>query len=519
VTVGVSGYGAAPADSGARLADGDWHRVHPLSPAIRSWQLVVVILVIAVQNVGNDLVAGDLPEQPHIGGRLLAGGGAVVLVVVGVVLGLAYVSWRMTRFRVTPDALELHSGVVFRQQRRARLDRLQAVDVVQPLFARLVGLARITLEVAGGSGSAVTLSYLTESQATSLRNHLLARAAGLHYETDEAPEAPEHLVVEVPAPRLMGSLLLSPPTAVLVLGVLGVLGATVVLGDPAPAIAVFPMIIGVAGVLWARFSGGFNFRVATSPDGIRLRHGLLEQRAQTVPPGRVQAVRVRQPLLWRAADWWSVEVNVAGYGSGGDSRSPESVLLPVGTRQDALAVLSLVQPELTVEPGESPAEVVVSGLVGEGPAHGYLTAPGAAKWVDVVAYRRTGARVTREALLIRRGRFVRQLDVVPHARSQSWGLRQGPLQRRLGLASFALHSTPGPVTPQVPHLEAGVAAALLADQTERARHARAAAGPERWMEGRVSATASGTATASTSTSTTDVPSPSPAPGTGDSSPA
>ena len=79
---------------------------------------------------------------------------------------------------VSRDAVKLLDGgpVLFRQQRRARLDRLQAVDVVQPLFARLAGLARITLEVAGGSGSAVTLSYLTETQATSLRNHLLARA-------------------------------------------------------------------------------------------------------------------------------------------------------------------------------------------------------------------------------------------------------------------------------------------------------------------------------------------------------
>jgi putative membrane protein len=453
---------------------------------------VVFILVIAVQNVGGDLFAGDLPDQPHIGGRILAGGGLLVLLVVGVVLGLAYVSWRMTRFRVTPDALELHSGVLFRQQRRARLDRLQAVDVVQPLLARLAGLARITLEVAGGSGSAVTLSYLTESQAKSLRNHLLARAAGLDYETDEAPEAPEHHVVEVPAPRLIGSLALSAPAIVTVVAVVAAVGAAVVLGQPAPVIAAFPMIIGVAGVLWARFNGGFNFRVATSPDGIRLRHGLLEQRAQTVPPGRVQAVRVRQPLLWRVPDWWGVEVNVAGYGTGTDSRSPETVLLPVGTRDDALAVLSLVQPQLTVEPGESPAEVVVSGLVGEGPAHGYVTAPPAAKWVDLVAYRRTGARVTREALLVRRGRLVRQLDVVPHARSQSWGLSQGPLQRRLGLASLSLHSTPGPVTPQVPHLAAGVAARLLADQTERARHARASAGPERWMERPVSRTAPGT---------------------------
>jgi putative membrane protein len=478
---------------------------------------VVFILVIAVQNIGGDLARGDLPdvEDTHIGGRLIAGGSAIVVLAVAAVIAAAYVSWRMTRFRVTADALELNSGVLFRQHRRARLDRLQAVDVVQPLVARVVGLARITLEVAGGSGSAVTLSYLTEAQANSLRNHLLARAAGLHYETDEAPEAPEHHVVEVPAPRLIASLLLSGPAIVTVLAVVAALAAAVGFGMVEPVFGAFPMIIAVAGVLWARFNGGFNFRVATSPDGIRLRHGLLEQRAQTVPPGRVQAVRVRQPLLWRPIDWWSVEVNVAGYGSGGDSRSPESVLLPVGTRQDALAVLSLVQPQLTVEPGESPAEVVVSGLVGEGPAHGYVTAPGRAKWVDLVAYRRTGARVTREALLIRRGRIIRELDVVPHARSQSWGLMQGPLQRRLGLASLSLHSTPGPVTPQVPHLDAGVAARLLADQTERARHARAAAGPERWME---AFNGSGTAPVSS-------PSPegsgtaSPSGGTGGSSPA
>jgi putative membrane protein len=510
----------AGSDQGARLADGEWHRVHPLSPAIRSWQLVIFVLLVAVQNVGGDLASGDLPDlgATSPGGRTLAGGGAVVLGIVLAVLGVAWISWRMTRFRVTPDALELNSGVLFRQQRRARLDRLQAVDVVQPLFARLAGLARITLEVAGGSGSAVTLSYLTETQATSLRNHLLARAAGLHYESDEAPEAPEHPVVEVPAPRLIASLVLSGAAVSLVLALVAGFAAAVGFGQVGPVLGSFPVLIGVVGVLWARFNGGFGFRVATSPDGIRLRHGLLEQRAQTVPPGRVQAVRVRQPLLWRAVDWWSVEVNVAGYGSSGDSRSPESVLLPVGTREDAIAVLSLVQPQLTVEPGESPAEVVVAGLAGAGTAHGYLTAPPRAKWVDPVVYRRTGARVTREALLIRRGLFVRQLDVVPHARSQSWGLTQGPLQRRLGLASFQLHSTPGPVTPQIPHLEAGVAAALLQDQTERARQARASAGPERWMEG-LSATGPVSRDAPAGSTPPSTPPSGSAPSSEDSSPA
>jgi putative membrane protein len=61
------------------------------------------------------------------------------------------------------------------------------------------------------------------------------------------------------------------------------------------------------------------------------------------------------------------------------------------------------------------------------------------------------------------------------------GLEQGPLQRRLAVASFVVHSTPGPVSPRVPHLASAVAGRLMDEQATRARTARAAAGPELWL--------------------------------------
>ena len=45
-----------------------------------------------------------------------------------------------------------------------------------------------------------------------------------------------------------------------------------------------------------------------------------------------------------------------------------------------------------------------------------------------------------------------------------------------------LHSTPGPVSPRVPHLTDADAADLLRTQASRARAARTLAGPERWMQ-------------------------------------
>lgn len=465
--------------------EGDWRRVHPVTPLLRSWRVIAVFLVVALNWGGDNLAHGDLPDvrSSHVRGRWVALGGGLVLLAVLLVVGMSYVSWRFTRFRVGSEALEVYRGVLSRQHRRARLDRIQTVDVAQPLIARLVGLARLSVEVAGGSGSKISLAYLSEADALRLRAELLARAAGVQYEGDEAPQAPEHQVLEVPVVRLVASLLLCASTVTLAVIVVG-FAVTVVITGNAQFIAAFvPMLLGLAGALWRRFNAGFGFRVGTSPDGLRLRHGLLEHRAQTVPPGRVQAVRVRQTLLWRIAGWWSIQVNVAGYaGDDGKEAATETMLLPVGTHAEVMQVLALVLPDLGVEPDERPEEVVEAGLTGSQAEFGYIVAPARARPLDPIGYRRIGVRITGQALLLRAGVLHHCLDVVLHARTQSLSLSQGPFQRRLGLASFVLHSTPGPVKPQVKHLDAGVAARLLHDQSLRARQARQDARSERWME-------------------------------------
>jgi putative membrane protein len=292
-------------------------------------------------------------------------------------------------------------------------------------------------------------------------------------------------VLEVPVPRLVASILLDGGLLAGVAATVGVVVLGLVAAGPAAIAGFLPAAVGVVTVVWRRFAGAFGFTVRVSPDGLRLRHGLLEHRAQTVPPGRVQAVRLVQPLLWRGPDWWRVVVNVAGYGGRGDHQRTENELLPVGTRAEAVALLALVLPDLGLEPGEDPLGVVTTGLSGDSRRpDGYLASPRAARWVDPVGWRRNGVRVTHEALLIRRGRLRRRLDVVPHARTQSCGLAQGPLQRLLGVASLTVHSTRGPIDPAVPHLGLADARALLDDQGVRARRARRLAAPERWLEAR-----------------------------------
>ncbi|MCL3861456.1 PH domain-containing protein [Actinotalea sp. K2] len=457
-----------------------WRRVHPVTPAVKGWKVVVVLLAIGAQQASQNLRdAQDVYESVGI------------LPVVGVLLagaligfGYAAIAWRMTRYAIDAESVYLKTGVLYRQQRTARLDRVQAIDVTQPVLARLLGLAELKLEVAGGADSAVRLSFLKESDAQALRNELLARAAGVVLGTDDGSEgarpvveaAPEREVLAVTPGRLVGSLIRSIATVFALLGLIAIVVVIAVTREFGAVIALFPVALGAAGYVWQRFAGEFGFRAAQSPDGVRLRHGLLESRAQTVPPGRVQAVRLSQALLWRRKDWWRVQINVAGYGL--EDQMKETVLLPVGDRDEALLALWLVLPDLG---SEDPRAVLDAALSGDGDEQGFVTSPRRARWLDPWSWRRNGYTLTDRALLARSGRFVRQLVVVPHERTQSLGIVQGPLQRRLGLASFALHSTPGPVVPAVQHLDADRAGELMAEQARRARTARASAGPEQWM--------------------------------------
>ncbi|HBO54317.1 MAG TPA: hypothetical protein DD664_04130, partial [Janibacter terrae] len=157
-------------------ADG-FVRVHPLSPYVRGGLVVLAVLGYVVsQQV--DRVAGLLTDAPgdagSIGFGLLQLAGVAVVVLGAVALGL--VSWWFTRYRLGEESLEMHTGAVFRQHRQVRYDRIQAVDLVRPLLARLTGLSEVRVESAGGGDSHVSIAYLSLRDAEQVRERLLGLA-------------------------------------------------------------------------------------------------------------------------------------------------------------------------------------------------------------------------------------------------------------------------------------------------------------------------------------------------------
>ncbi|HLS48539.1 MAG TPA: PH domain-containing protein [Actinomycetaceae bacterium] len=490
--------------------DVEWRRLHKITPLLNAWKAIAAIFGVLVYQ--NYQFVTELWEQRDtldwgLVGLIAAGG---LLLFALLVVGYSALAWRRMRYAVGEDAVYFHRGILFRNQSYARLNRIQAVDVVRPLLGRVFGLSRLKIETAGGSG--LGLAYLRDAEAERVRREVLARVQERRASrADEAPEAdapadetaaapagdagrtagpdalaadePELPIHAVPTGRLLGSLVRSGSLIFFIILVVALIAAAIAVGSPAPLFGTIPGLIGWVAALWSRFNAGFNFRSSVSVDGIRLRHGLLEQRTQTLPPGRVHAVQLKQPLLWRRKGWWQVTASVAGYGDVAHASDlfRGNSLLPVGSQGEALTALWLVMPDLGVP--ESDVRTVIDGaLTGTGTDGGFYASPRAARWLDPISWRRNGLLVTERGIILRGGRLSRWVSIIPHPRTQSLAILRGPLQRALGLNSFHVAGVMGPVRLQVSHLDPAQVLAALDGAATLALRARTQESTEDWLQ-------------------------------------
>ena len=171
-----------------------YKRLSPLTPVVRSFIVVVAVLV----STWDDILRGDLgPIAWMLLGLLVAGG----------VYGTA--SWLRTKYWIEADELRVDTGVVSRQSRRIRVDRLQGIDISQPFVARLFGLAELKMDVAGGGAREGSLAFLPLREAQDLRATLLRRRdavrageagdiADRHGAARPAPEPERHVATLTP---------------------------------------------------------------------------------------------------------------------------------------------------------------------------------------------------------------------------------------------------------------------------------------------------------------------------------
>ncbi|WP_299136844.1 PH domain-containing protein [uncultured Corynebacterium sp.] len=413
-----------------------FRRVHRLTPLLRLWSVILALIAAFALNVNmaalRDIFAfitGEHRGEALRDTALALAGFIAVCAVVWLVSGLW---WRRMGYRLGAEELSLRRGLLSVQLRTARYDRTQAVDVVEPVIARLFRLAAVRVETAGGQSSVIEIAYLKKSDAEALRDDILARVHGAPASQTEAPAEEPALVPEIPIARSLIAAALRTSTLFLV----GFLILVVV--TRLPLSTALPILVGALPNAWNVLDSSWRYTARTDGEVLNITYGLADRRRQSIRLDRIHAVQITQPFLWRPLGWYEVRVSVAGYGASASGKASGSTrILPVGTLAQARQFL--------------PADAAPT-----------YASPARAKWVSPLDYRQQTVALTGDYVIVRNGRLNRRVKAIHTSHIQELTYRRGPISQALGLATVGLDLVQGPVRMAARNLTLADAAALLA---------------------------------------------------------
>lgn len=416
-----------------------YHRVHRLTPLLRLWSVILAVIAAFALNVNMEALRGifafvtgehSAADLRDIG--LALAGFIAVCAVVWLVSG---VWWRQMGYQLGEEELTLRRGVISKQQRTARYDRTQAVDVVEPVIARLFRLAAVRVETAGGQSSAIEIAFLTKRDAEALRAEILSRVHGEPRErpAEERPAEEEDnvLIPEIPIARSLAAAALHASTIVL-LAALVFLVVT-----PMSLTITLPILVATVPRAWNVIDSSWRYTASLDDDVLNITYGLADRRRQNIRLERIHAVQVTQPFLWRPFDWYETRVSVAGYGGTASGEGSGSTrIVPVGKREQARQFL--------------PADAAPT-----------YASPARAKWVSPIDYQQQTVALAGDYVIVRAGRFNRRVQAIEVRHIQELTLRRGPISQLLGLATVELDLVQGPVKMAARNLALADAHALL----------------------------------------------------------
>lgn len=432
---------------------------------------------------------------------LVAGGrdSPIVALLAGLSVLLGVVRWLRFRWRLDGQTLVLEQGLIQRKRRVIPLDRIQAVEVVAKLRHRVFGVVELRVETVGGTATEGRLEALRPRDAQLLRADLLRQtrspAAGPPGDAAAAPPPGPVVLARLSPDRLV--------VAGLTGGRVGIAAALVGVGQDFLADR-FEQLLGridlagnLPGVLLiaaAVLAGAFvlsvvatlltywNFTLTTDGVSLQIRRGLLDQRSDTMPLRRIQALHVDENFLRRPLGLAAVKVEVAGR-SGGEEAQQSGYLLPLCRRGEAMALVervwglqglaaTRVLPMPAAARSRRLVRAVVTVCAVSAVAVAVWEAPGAvalllllpAVGLAIATYRSLGQGRCGDVVVARSGVVVRRTSFVRRDRLQSLALRQSYFQRRRGLASLALQIARGRGAtgdPQLIDLDAQQARGLL----------------------------------------------------------
>jgi putative membrane protein len=424
------------------------------------------------------LYSGASAAFGRIGGLAGVGLAGAALIVL---LGYEVARYRRFEYALGTETLDIRSGVVSRRNREIPIRRVQNVDIRRNVVQRLLGIAAVGFETAGGSATEASLRFVEFSEAKRLQTEI----GRLKRETGDDTPAEKGVAADIngvdPGDRTDVDELFALTTRelaivgafsfdlripgflfVLLSGGLSAVSSLLPDGTRTTRLAAVVVVLAVAVVVLSWLAGAtiavlnyYDFRLTRVGDELQYERGLLRRYDGSIPLDKIQTLTVVDDPPKRWFGFASLRIETAGHAPG-SGEGGSNAAIPLAGRDRVLALADRIEDVGTPSFERPPKRVrrrytvrylagvgvIVAVLYGinllfarslpwYGPAALAVLAPVAAhlKW------RHRGYWLGEDHLVTRNGVLRRRTTVVPYYRVQTVIDSRTVFQRRWGLAT------------------------------------------------------------------------------------
>lgn len=467
----------------------NWQRFSLLS-IVKSVFLIFAALLVLAWNIFENIVSGGPDDDDlftilfDLGWIGLLIGIGILIVLILLTLGIGYIQWKRKEFAFSAEAVHLRSGIFVTTNESLPYARIQTVEIERTIFDRLFQMASLKIDTGADASEAMKLGLLPYEKTAPLRTWLLAVSNAARqgtpfplppaeYASNFPPQMDSEIVAteqvvssaegtippDLPTPeptqptdiliyRLsLKNLIL---TKIISLGFWGIVGGiglfiTVFFAEGFSIIAFIFAAIGVVTSVFSSFSKQWDTRLFLSDNGVRLRAGLTTVTSRTIVPERVHLITIKRGLIMRLLDVWSLSVTYPGMDADSDDAEQSLKLVPLGSRADIERVLwvfannlGMDNPSALLNECMFPRQQLERHTIGrlEGVRQSFFASE-RARYINPFSWR-WNALVCTDEVAIKRSRTLLNdsIDILFHEHWQSISMSQGPLARKLTVASL-----------------------------------------------------------------------------------
>lgn len=251
-----------------------------------------------------------------------------------------YLVWKNFSFEITEDTFDIKSGVIRKQRREIPLHRIQNVDVSRSIFQRILGIAKINLETAGGKTSEASLKYVDLEKAQDIQRRIRELKQEEKVSEDKNEESPIFSLSqkELAVLSLTSLNWKALSTVFVAMGVLGTLSPAI---DEAVNLT-FLMVAAILGgflVLGGLITSAasnlnkyYDFKLYRRGDSLEYERGLLNRSEGSIPFEKIQNLRIEENPLQRFFGYATLKVETAGYSGQDQQQQGPEVAVPLAEK-------------------------------------------------------------------------------------------------------------------------------------------------------------------------------------------